>query len=158
MSRQPRQESDRIGIRQCNWKYHGAFIEDLKRISVDAQTWASLKTMLKRAADGTAQDVNWEYPCASSSGIVGELKHDEIGEVRYLDTDSNPVVDQAMIHYRIYFNEPTLCPEELWAMGGGAKSHHPEYVGTDQQTDIELSRLRASQVDPTGCDLYNFPV
>jgi hypothetical protein len=129
----------------------------MKRVGIDWQTWNNVKTMMRAAADGTARDVVWEYPCQSSNGVIGELKHEEAGEVRYID-DANgiEVVESAMIRYRVYINEPNLCPEELWAMGFGAKSHHPHYPSTNQQTDIELATLRASQTDQTGRDLPQF--
>lgn len=155
MIRQPRKESDRIGIRRCTWKYHPEFVADLRRIGVDKHTWRAIVAMLRRAADGTARKVDWEFPCASSTGIIGELKHAEEAEIKCLDADNNVAFETTTNHYRVYFNEPHLCPEELWAMGAGVKSHHPYFVGTNQQDDIQLAALRASQTDPTGRDLYD---
>lgn len=149
VNREPRLESDRIGIRKCTWKYHVAFVDDAKRIRVDHATWQAIKTMMFAAADGTARDVIWEFPCESSHGSIGELKHEEQDEVQSFQPNCVGV-ETAEIHYRVYFSEPKLCPEELWAMGLGVKSHHPEFVGTDQQSDIELASLRASQSGPTG--------
>lgn len=154
--REPRQESDRIGIHKCTWKYHSEFVNDLRRVGVDGQAWSGIKQMLKSAADGTARDdINWEYPCASSNGIIGELKYDQECDVTYLVADVGKVVDSTTVCYRIYFNEPALCPQELWAMGIGAKSLHPHYVGTDQQVDIEVAKLRASQTSSMGSDLHD---
>ena len=124
----------------------------------DAATWQGIKAMMLAAAGGTARDVRWEFPCASSNGMIGELKYSEQGEVRYLVGNSEPVVESAEIHYRVYFAEPKLCPAELWAMGFGVKSLHPHFVPTDQQADIEIAMLRASQSSPTGTDLLVLPL
>lgn len=154
--RQPVHKSDRIGIRECSWKGHDEFFNDIRRVVKDAQTWSAIKTMMRRAAAGTAREVRWEYPCASSTGMIGELKHTEHGEVEYSDPAGNTIVESADIHYRVYFNEPRFCPAELWAMGAGTKSLHPQFEGTDQQDDIEIAVLRASQTTPGGTELHSF--
>lgn len=110
------------------------------------------------AADGTARDVNWEYPCRTTNGIVGELKHDEWTEVRFPDADGNIVEHETIAYYRIYYNEPAACPNELWAMGIGVKSHNEHFVGTNQQDDVEIAALRASQCHETGVGLFEFPL
>lgn len=157
MSRSPRHESDRIGKVQCSWKRHTEFSKDVARLQIDADTWIALKTQLHRVATGTVRDDEWEYPCGSSHGAIGEIRYDEEGEVRVIRAAS-AVKEPATIHYRVYFNEPRLCPEELWSMGAGAKSLHPDYLGTDQQTDIDIAVARTNGTSALGVELLTFPV
>ena len=157
MSRLPRHESDRIGKVQCSWKRHAEFGHDVGRLQIDRDTWIALKTQLRRAATGTIRDKDWEYPCGSSHGAIGEIRHDEEGEVQVIRTDA-VIMEPATIHYRVYFNEPRLCPQELWSMTAGAKCLHPDYVGTDQQEDIDIAVGRSNSTSLRGVELEPFPV
>jgi hypothetical protein len=142
---------------QCSWRRHPDFGNDVGRLQIDADTCIALKTQLRRAANGTIRDGDWEYPCASTRGAIGEIRHDEEGEVQVIRSHS-VVMEPATIHYRVYFSEPRLCPQELWGMGAGAKSHHPDYVGTDQQTDIDIAVARTNATSELGVGLLTFPV
>jgi hypothetical protein len=155
VSREPRHETDRIGILICTWRRHAEFGGDVGRLGIDRDTWAAMKSLMRRAARGTVRENEWEFPCATSSGSLGELKLYEADEVSYV-AEGQKVIDEVTIHYRIYFNEPTLCPEELWAMGAGAKCEHPEYVGTDQQADIAVAVGRTYACSANGNELLTF--
>lgn len=157
MGRVPRHESDRIGKVQCSWKRHGELANDLGRLRIDVDTWIALKTQLKRAATGTIRNQDWEYPCGSTRGAIGEIRYDEEGEVQVIRPDSI-VMEAATINYRVYFNEPSLCPQELWGMSAGGKSLHPDYLGTDQQTDIDMAVGRTNMTTPRGVELLTFPL
>jgi hypothetical protein len=142
---------------QCSWKRHSEFGHDVVRLQLDVDTWIALKAQLRRAAHGTIRDADWEYPCGSTHGAIGEIRYDEEGEVQVIHPDS-VVMEPATIHYRVYFNEPRLCPQELWGMGAGAKSLHPDYVGTDQQTDIDVAVGRTNATSGRGVELLTFLV
>lgn len=149
--------SDRIGLVQCTWKRHAEFANDLGRLSIDRDTYFGIKAQLRRAANGTVRDEDWEYPCGTTRGAIGEIRYDEQGEVEVIRIDR---VDQeeAIINYRVYFNEPTLCPEELWGMGMGAKSLHKDFIGTSQQDDIDLAVARTNTTSANGAELDTFSV
>ena len=155
MSRSSPHETDRIGIFECTWKRHGEFAGDIGRLNLDTDTWVALKMLMRRAAAGTVRLDEWEYPCASSRGAIGELKHHEECEVTAIKAD-RAVPESATVHYRVYFAEPAVSPEELWALGMGAKSWHPDFVGTNQQDDIELAMGRANTTTPQGVELLTF--
>ncbi|KZF07842.1 hypothetical protein A2J03_22620 [Rhodococcus sp. EPR-157] len=118
-------------------------------------TWVAIRTQLRRAANGTVREEDWEYPCESSRGAIGEIRYDEAGEVRAIKPDG-AIFEEAIIHYRVYFNEPKLCPEELWAMGAGSKSWHIDHIGTVQQDDIDLAVARSNGTSATGVELLPF--
>ncbi len=155
--RSPRHESDRIGVHQCDWRRHPSFADDIGRLQVDPDTWSAMKTLLRRTAQGTVRDEEWEYPCASSNGMLGELKMQEEDEVDVI-SPAGVSREAITVHYRLYFNEPKPCPTDLWAMGAGAKALHASYPSTDQQNDIDVSKGRVMMTTPAGNELQHFPV
>ncbi|MCT1353837.1 MULTISPECIES: hypothetical protein [unclassified Gordonia (in: high G+C Gram-positive bacteria)] len=157
MRRAPRHNSDRIGVINCSWKRHSDLAHDIGRLRVDKDTWVAIKAQLRRAAIGTIRDEDWEYPCESTRGAIGEIRYDEEAEVEAIYSD-RVITETTTVNYRVYFNEPVLCPEELWGMGAGAKSLHPDYVGTEQQADIDVAVGRTNSTSATGRELLTFPV
>ncbi|BCN82793.1 hypothetical protein RE0356_14340 [Prescottella equi] len=151
--RQPAKASDRVKQGGCQWKRHEEFSIDAGKLgTIDADTWASLKRLLVRAAQGTVRDEEWEYPCALANGRVGELRMEHAGEV----TDDEGIDHEVTFHYRTYYHEPRACPTDLWAMALGLKHIRDPDSASRQNDDIARAKDRVLLCDPQGHNLLAF--
>ncbi|QTF81750.1 hypothetical protein SEA_BEEGEE_47 [Gordonia phage BeeGee] len=61
------------------------------------------------------------------------------------------------VWHRIYYNEPTMCPMELWALAFGSKVGGDPEAAEDQQAAIERAKNRIQTTSRTGEELIDFP-
>ena len=149
-----RHESTRIGKCQCSWKRHASFGDDVKRFAIDRDTWEGIKDAMKRMANGSSRAREWDFPCASTRGLIGELRYNEHAEIH----EKDGAITDVEVCYRVYFAEPKLCPVELWAMLLGRKCRDDRLPQSDQQTDIDTARARAEYTSQSGNELGDFPL
>ncbi|GAA2376215.1 hypothetical protein GCM10009855_14410 [Gordonia cholesterolivorans] len=161
--REPAKASDRVCRGGCCWKRHGDLGEDLQSLhqAIHPSTWSDIRQLMARAARGTVRSTEWEYPCRSSHGRVGELKTSVTEAVQVDDVDDPDTDDGTVdmrVHYRIYYHEPSLHETELWAMAAGSKCKDARYRSTNQDDDIARARDRTDGTPLNGDGLMDMPV
>lgn len=158
MKREPAQgASARVLRGGCTWKRHPDLPADFEAYPVEVvldRAWlATLKQLLRRAAQGTVRNEEWEYPCATARGQIGELKMTHAHEFER----GGEMID-LLVWHRIYYHEPGACPSELWAMSAGCKVDGDETGAAHQQEAIERACSRVAFTDLLGRDLREWQV
>ncbi|WP_248488904.1 hypothetical protein [Tsukamurella sp. PLM1] len=120
---------------------------------LDRAWLATLKQLLRRAAQGTVRNEEWEYPCATSRGQIGELKMTYAHEC-----ERDGELTDLNVWHRIYYHEPSACPAELWAVSAGCKVDGDATGAAQQQDAIDRACTRVAFTDPLGRELQEWPV